>query len=234
MKTKLFSLLAIVALLVSCGDSKLPSDGVFGEIPNMVLDYHSQKSALTDNVKANNAEELKTLFTKYKEMNKAFEEQMEQATEKYKGKEIPTEVDKNVFIKFDKPFTIEKIDDNGIVTIFGEGELTAEGSPIPGKGVINYDKLAIVLQNSESEGFYTYNLFKRGIEGERKNDMYPKGTKIKFGAYIKMRPWNIENMANAKSIIVTDSSRDIYTNAKNFDKDAEKAMMEAAKASKDK
>lgn len=234
MKTKLFSLLAFVALLTSCGDTKLPNDGVFGEIPNMVLDYHSQKTELTDNVKAKDAEDLKVLFAKYKEMNKAFEEQMEQATEKYQGKEIPTEVDKNVFIKFDKPFTIKKIDDNGIVTIVGEGELTAEGSSIPGKGIIDYGRLAIVLQNSESEGFYTYNLFQMGIEGERKNDVYPKGTKIKYGAYIKMRPWNIENMANAKSLIVTDRNRDIYTNANKVDKDAEKAMMEAAKASKDK
>ena len=236
MKTRLITLLALVALFVSCGKNELPTDGVFGDVPAQVLDFNAKKAEFAKNVKegSGSMEDLKKLFADFKDLNKAFEVQMDQATETYKGKEIPTEVDKNVFIKFDKPFSIEKVDHNGTICIVAEGELTAEGSSVKGKGVIDYGKLGIVLQNAESENFYAYHLFQMGIEGERNNDLYPKGTKIKYGAYIRVKPWNVENMANAKSLIVTSTDRDLFTQAQKADKDAEKAIDEAAKALKGK
>lgn len=229
MKTRHLSitLLAMAAIMVSCGKKQVPTDGIFGEVPSLVLSSAQDKEELEKELaSAKNLEDAAALFQKSTAAQKMYKEKFEQTESTLKGKEIPTEIDKNIFLKFDKPFSIEKVSSKGVITLVGEGEFTAEGSVYSGKGMFNHLKLGIVFYNAEGTPFDASSLFYTQIDGTAQNEIYPKGTKITLKAHVRIMPWNVENMAAIKSITVTSVERDLYRNAIQTDIDAKDALKE--------
>lgn len=221
MKVKLILAACAIALLSACGKGNLSKNGPLGELPSIVMENHEQEEKLREKMaKSSDSEDAAKALVNGIAQEKAFEEKIKLTGEKLVGKEIPTEVAKNVHISVSQSLKIEDVSKNGMVRLVGEGELLSDGTYMPNKGVVHFSDLRIILSAEDGKAFYTANLNTVPDNATAHDDLYSKGTKLKFNAYLRLQPWNAVDMATLKSITITTKDRDDF-------RAADKAMKES-------
>lgn len=221
MKLKLILAVGIIIILNACNGDKLSKNGLLEELPSIVMNHYKQESKLREEMaKSADSDEAAKILVNGIAQDKAFKEKIIQAGKKIITKEIPTETSKNIHINILQPMKIDEVDKNGTVRLVGEGELTSDGTYMPNIGVVHFPDLRIILSKKDDNAFYTANLNAVPDNATPHNDLYSKGTKLKLNAYIRLQPWNAQDMSVLKSITITTKDRDDFRNA-------DKAMKEA-------
>lgn len=225
MKVKLFLAAGAIMLLAACGKERLPKDGMLGELPSIVMENYKQEGKLREKMaKSSDSEEATKALVNGIAQSKAFEEKMKIAGEKIVGNEIPTDVAKNIHVSVPQPLKIGDVSKNGTVRLVGEGELLSDGTYMPNKGVVRFSDLRIILYTEDGKACYAANLNTVPDNATPHDDLYSKGTKLKFNAHLRLQPWNAEDMAALKSITITVNDRDDFRNAEKASKEAKESF----------
>lgn len=225
MKAKIIISIAMVAMLTGCGKEKLPKDGLLGELPSIVMENAKQESKLRQKMaKSSDSEDATEAFVNGIAQSQAFEEKIKQAGKGLIGKEIPTDVAKNVNISVSGPMKIEEVNKDGVIRIIGEGELTSDGTYMPNKGVVHFQDIRIVAYTNDGISYYAAPLNTVPDMAKLRDDLYPKGTMLSFNAYLRLKPWNAKDMASLKSIVITTKDRDDFRAADKSAKEAKEAF----------
>lgn len=224
MSVKLF-LAGAIALLASCGEEKLPSNGPLGELPNIVTEMGKSESELAKKVQTSDGSNASELLESYIALQKVADEKIKVAKTSIVGKKIKTEVDKGVLLKVISPMKIDDVKSGGKIRLSCQCELENDGSYISGMGVVvPFQEMGAVLKDTEGKEIYANIMTVNLLEGKSKNGIYPKGTKIETYLTIEMGPWNAADMASLGSILITYRGRNIYVNTDKSSKAAKDSI----------
>lgn len=129
MKAALHSILLATIIVGSCGDSQLPPNGPFGNVPAIVAENEKEVNDIKSKIeKDGDGGESYIYEIKLRNQIQLLEERLRHTAPTVVGSQINTETDKNIFITITKPMTVEEVKTDGDIVIAGEGELESAAS----------------------------------------------------------------------------------------------------------
>ena len=220
--TKIFGVGLVVltiGLAMACGDgSGLGSNGVFGKLPGLVDKYTEQGMALIQ--EANNLTD-KDGQKKFKEKLDALKQQAEEefAAEytQLENAEMPTEVQDDVPLKVEKPFTLDKDgkQDSELMQIVALVEAKEE--------IASRHDYALIAVDGDGTPLTVISRFVNFDDLENAEKFQAPGTKAYARAKVELDPWNTEALAKTKKLLIISRDSDPYNQAKKAGEEAQKA-----------
>ncbi len=220
MKKDLFGTIAIAVMLAACGGEKLPTDGLLGEVPSIVMEKENAEQEMKAKADKASKDDAVKLFEEAIAKDKLFKVKLEQAGNALKGKEIPAEVASDVPVKTVKPLTVSKASNTGMVTLVAEVELLEQGSYLKDKGGVYFGNLGTIVSDNDGKAFYADKVSVDALTLKAEGGCYPKGTVVPIKIYLTVKPYNAAGFASMKKVTITRADREEYTNAKKVDQEA--------------
>ena len=220
-----FTLAGVV--LTSCGGGgesgkSLPTDGIFGEIPQLCADYQALQDKYTSGALSLNEDAMKKLTEGYDKYEAAFKPKADALL----GVEVKTEFGGDFPYKLTKPFTVGPYDDGGKfystgsygtpadIRFIAEGETTEELDLGYGVdfAVIAYDTDGNVISCNRVTLMPT----------ERKLGKREAGTKFRISNLFVFNPWLLDKACKLDKFVLVDRENELA-------KQSEEAFVEARK-----
>lgn len=220
--------IALVAgVLTACGGgsssaeaeaASLPTDGILGELPKVVAEYHAAEAAASakyDELKQSDPDKAREFWTEYINQGNTtkFKKETLPAVEKtLEGKEIPTELEEGLPLKLEKNFTLDNRREAHTTAL-----LTADANQQT--PVMNYNAVAY-----DADG----NAIATG-KGSNWQSLYPikEGKQMRFSFFISVNDYDAARWAKLQKIVIMDNKGEAY-------KQAEEQIKANKKAFKDK
>lgn len=224
MKKNLCGMFAIAVMLAACSGKKLPTDGLLGEVPSIVMEQKKAEQDFEAKAAKADKDDAEKLFEEAFAQSQLFKEKMKQAASALEGKEIPAEVASDVAIKTVKPLTVYNVSDRGLLTLKTEAELLEPGSYRDDKGGVQFGKLGAVVTDNDGNAFYADKVSVDALTLKAQDGCYPNGTVVPLKIYLTVKPYNAAAFASMKKILITTTDRDEYVKGQTVDNEAKEKM----------
>jgi len=220
-KTKTLWLMGAVVLvagmMTACGGGSgsngaeaeaaaLPTDGILGELPKAVADYHAAEAAASakyDELKKSDPEKAKEFWKDYLSQNNTLKfkkETLPTLGKALEGKEIPTEVADGLPIKLDKNLTLD-----GERYATTTGVFTAEASKETKDG--NLYPVAF-----DTDG-HAIAVSSKSIDLDLRNWPPAEGKQFKVNFFISINDYDAAGWARLQKVVIMDKESEAYKQA---------------------
>jgi hypothetical protein len=122
----------------------------------------------------------------------------------------------------DSALVIKEVGSKGTVLCEGQASLTDVASMVDDKSGVKLARLGAVLVDKDGKSLGTSSCFISFTEGYK--EVYEKGSVGKLRMSISVEDWNAEQMAQLNHVVITQTDRDDYLQAKKLEKEIKDAF----------
>lgn len=200
--------------------SKLPTDGIFGDLPAIINDFGEQSIGLFEAVinTEDEKEMMELLGSKREAIDSTTKAALKVAFEKLGDKEFPTDVSAEVPLKVITPFKIvpEKSKDEGL---FFSAEVENTGKIGVGKDMFRISHIYVMFIDKDGQPLCT--LKDHSYIAEDALKISEIGSRAHITTKVKFTPWNAEWLSHAAKFLIVDYKSDFFKQANDTTKAAE-------------